>query len=357
MTIDCSKDVLAYHDDEVTLPQPERTQMRDRRDANRKRIREGLVENEDPKPIDFCKQGSYAMKNMVQHPDSKYDIDDGIYFEKADLVGRNGGDMSALDARWMVRDAVDDGSFNTEPEVCPNCVRVRYEAGYHVDIPVYRRVVETDFFGNEKEYFELAASDWKRSDARDVTAWFDKENQSKSPDTDNGRQLRRITRLIKDFVQSRSSWEGKTSGFMITALVVECYQPNLGRDDLSLHNTMQAIRDRLKWNLVVNHPVTPGDTITKGTDDPKARFLRDRLSDAVSWLKVLFEPSCTREQALCAWDKVFNTDYFSNRFEEEVEESKAAAAAAPAILSSGIVRSWVSEGPRPVQKEGGGRYA
>jgi hypothetical protein len=34
---DCSDDLRAYHDDKVTLPQAERTEMRDRRDANRDR--------------------------------------------------------------------------------------------------------------------------------------------------------------------------------------------------------------------------------------------------------------------------------------------------------------------------------
>jgi hypothetical protein len=37
----------------------------------------------------------------------------------------------------MVRDAVDDDKFKKPPEVRPNCVRVFYEAGYHVDLPVY----------------------------------------------------------------------------------------------------------------------------------------------------------------------------------------------------------------------------
>jgi hypothetical protein len=39
---DCAKDVLAHHDDKVTLPQSERTVMRDRRDANRDRLKKGL---------------------------------------------------------------------------------------------------------------------------------------------------------------------------------------------------------------------------------------------------------------------------------------------------------------------------
>jgi hypothetical protein len=37
---DCNDDVLAFHNDEVTLPQPLRTAMRDRRNANRKRLKD-----------------------------------------------------------------------------------------------------------------------------------------------------------------------------------------------------------------------------------------------------------------------------------------------------------------------------
>src|SRR5438477_548087 len=121
---DCSDDVLAYHDDEVTLPEDERGVMRERRDANRDRLKRGLENGEKPQPLFFKSQGSYAMRTMVQHPEKDYDIDDGVYFAKEDLKGPQGGEMSALEARQMVRDAVDDGSFKTPPEVRPKCVRV-----------------------------------------------------------------------------------------------------------------------------------------------------------------------------------------------------------------------------------------
>lgn len=325
---DCSKEVLGYHDDEVTLPQAQRSEMRNRRDSNRTRVCKGLADNDDPSPREFTAQGSYAMKTMVQHPDKDYDIDDGIYFEKDDLKGRNGAEKSALQARQMVRDAVDDGCFKRSPEARKNCVRVYYEAGYHVDIPVYRRVVTQNWLGGEEVHYELAASDWKRSDARNVTAWFDGENRRQSPDTSNGRQLRRICREIKKFSQSRSSWKGQIAGgFMITKLVTECYRANASREDAALHDTMRAIRDRLNFNLVVQHPVTPNETITKGYDDPKARFLRDKLTDALGSLDVLFRSDCTRKDALGAWDKVFNTTYFSNRLEEERKNALRQAAA------------------------------
>jgi hypothetical protein len=80
-----------------------------------------------------------------------------------------------------------------------NCVRVSYETGFHVDVPVYRRVTTRDVLGKETYHHELASSEWERSDARDVTAWFETEDDNKSPDTDNGRQLRRIDRQIKKY--------------------------------------------------------------------------------------------------------------------------------------------------------------
>ena len=159
---DCADDITAYHNQKVTLPQEDRTAMRDRRNANRDRLKEGLEEKNDPQPFAFHKQGSYAMLTMVQHDDNAYDIDDGVYFNKEDLVGDRGGEMSALDARKMVRDAVDDGSFKTAPEVRENCVRVLYAAGYHVDMPVYRKRIEKKLWGLDEEIFEIAGSDWKR---------------------------------------------------------------------------------------------------------------------------------------------------------------------------------------------------
>jgi hypothetical protein len=352
---DCAEDVLAYHDDEVTLPTKEQRAMSTRRNATRDRLKDGLAKAGKPAPIQFKSQGSYAMKTMVQHPENDYDIDDGVYFDKADLVGERGAEMTALQARQMVRDAVDDGSFNTAPEVRNNCVRVYYEAGYHVDLPVYRRVIVKDGVGNETHYYELASTEWKRSDARDVTKWFEAENDRQSGDTNNGRQLRRITREIKKYARSRESWKKLIlSGFGITKLVTECFRGDVAREDRALRDTMEAIRNRLNISLVVVHPVTPGDKITNGTDDAKARYLRERLTDALADLAPLDEHDCTREKALKCWDKVFATKFFRNRYESEEASTSVAA---PAVLTSGQIKDASAASGQAVRKEGGGRYA
>lgn len=350
----CSDDVLAHHDSDVTLPQADRSEMSKRRDSNRRRLKNGLAADDLPLPLFFESQGSYKMKTMVQHPEQDYDIDDGVYFAKDDLVGTRGAYLTSLQARQRVRDALDDGSFETPPEIRKNCVRVYYKKGYHVDVPVYREIPADDEDNDTGEvYYELAGPAWIRSDARNVTEWFDDENRTQSPDESNGRQLRRTVRQLKFFARSRDSWKDNIlSGFGITKLVTECYSADLDREDRSLYDSMVAIRDRLNRDLEIEHPVTPGATITKGDDDPKARFFRDKLSDAIANLDPLFEWNCDSAKARKCWDKVFNTTFFSDR------EPKASALAKPTIV--GTSSAWAgaaAASESAVSTDAGNRHA
>lgn len=346
---DCAKDLRAFHDSEVTLPKADQDKMRNRRDANRNRLRNGLVDAKKPAPLEFVKQGSYAMKTMLRDKNNDYDVDDGVYFAKEDLVGDRGAEMTSLQTRQMVRDAVDDGKFKRAPEVRSNCVRVYYEAGYHVDLPVYRRVVTSTVFGEQVHYELAASSDWKRSDARDVSDWYETE-RNKSAD---GRQLRRINRDLKHYARSRESWRGSIlSGFGITVLAVQRFAAR-ERDDRALYDAVVSIRDRLDLYLEIAHPVTPGDYLTSGSDDAKARMFRDKLTEAIDKLDPLFDINCTRERALKCWDKVFATTFFSQRFEDE----KRVGLAAPAAVSAASLLSQVGAAAAAVSNSGGGRHA
>jgi hypothetical protein len=88
-------------------------------------------------------------------------VTERVYFNKSDLVASGGTDKSAAAAKEVVRKAVYDDKFKQAPESLKNCVRVYYDAGFHVDVPVYRT-----FEKDGKEVYELASSDWKASDAR-----------------------------------------------------------------------------------------------------------------------------------------------------------------------------------------------
>ncbi|MEJ2652736.1 MAG: hypothetical protein P8173_13310 [Gammaproteobacteria bacterium] len=362
----CHEEMIEYHDVEVTLPHKERVEMHDRRNANRKRLKNGLKRDGEPASIGCRSQGSYAMRTMVQQPDKDYDIDDGVYFDKESLKGPQGGDKSASDAKEMVRCALYDESFKRPPEKLKNCVRIYYDAGYHVDIPVYRQVTETNAWGDEVIRYELASSDWKQSDPLAVTDWFLEANKTQSPDGGNGGQLRRIVRLLKAFASSRQTWRDRiATGFMISILVVERYVADERREDKVLYDTMVAIRDRLNWDLEIRHPVIAGETLTKGPDDSRTKFLREKLDWAIGELGMVFDANCSRKQSLQAWDKVFNTAFFVGCLEgdEEKNQKNVGAGAAAIALGVGAAAALLIKGAeksateQPVDKRGGGRYA
>lgn len=334
---DCAKDIRSYHDDDVKLSEATRAKLRENRNANRDRLKDNLKEKKKPAPLRFQKQGSYAMRTTIQEANNTYDIDDGAIFAKSDIVGDRGGDMTALDARQMVCDHLKDKRFNKKPEVLKNCVRVYYNEGHHVDVPVYRES------GDEKSGFkcEIASSDWRESNPADINEWFDKQLKAKRSDQDDtDHQMRRMIRLLKRYATSRASWN-LPSGFILTILLDEKYSAFDDRDDRCFYNLIVAIKSRLHGSLVVKNPVQE-EILTKDAPDPKMKLLREKLEEAIEKLKVLFDGKCTRKQALKAWADVFNTDYFDTDIEEC--DSKA---------------SFVVTGDQPnqpVHKAGGGRF-
>nr|CAA6829036.1 MAG: Unknown protein [uncultured Thiotrichaceae bacterium] len=328
-----NKEIIEFHNTGVSLGFTQRDEMRGRRNANRNRLNKGLKDNDDPAILRHVAQGSYAMHTMVQDENNDYDIDDGAVFDKEDLKGAQGAYLSSLAARQMVRDAVDDNSFKTDPEIKTNCVRVHYDAGYHVDIPVYREL--------EDGSLELASSIWKGSSPTEVTKWYNDSVIEQSPDSVNGRQMRRNTKLLKFFSKSRPSWKKKNpSGLAISVLLNERYSDDSERDDKSLYNTMVAIRDRLNLSLQIWHPVRTIEELTSGYADPKTTFFRDKLDKAINDLDILFEPECTRLDALKAWNKVFNHQFFKDLIEKEEAKLKAKLAAIPTVLAT---KPWLDD--------------
>ena len=239
---DCDSDIRAYHRERVALTSKQRQTLKDRRDSNRDRLKRGLEKNENPQPKRSVTQGSFAMRTVIHEPENAYDIDDGVVFTKESLKGARGGEKSSLDARKMVRDAVDDGSFKTAPEVKTNCVRVYYNDGPHVDIPVYREL--EDWLGNTS--YELASAEWKKSDPDGVNEWFKSWLSRKR---NNGQKhSRELIRLLKSICKNRQSYS-LPSGFAITVLVEEGYTEAYEGLDGDLRHITQALYDRLRSYL------------------------------------------------------------------------------------------------------------
>ena len=330
---DCDRDIRDYHRVRVGLSQSQRQTLKDRRDSNRDRLRSGLGKNEDPAVKRSVTQGSFAMRTIIQEPNNAYDIDDGAVFTKDSLKGPRGGEKSPLDTRKMVRDAVHSDSFAKPPEVKTNCIRVYYNDGPHVDIPVYREL--KDWLGNTS--YELASAEWKQSDPDGVNGWFKSWLNRKK---DNGQKhSRELIRLVKSICKNRQSYP-LPSGFVITLLIEERYTLAHERLDIDLRHVIKALRDRLNGDLRVRHPVVEGEWLIDSDSEHKTRNLRDLLNTAVNDLSVLDLPNCTRSRALKTWKKVLYTNFFDERIAEAEKQEKANSKAAAATLVSSP-KPWV----------------
>jgi len=305
MIYNCSKEMMEFLEKKVRLSQKEKDNLKDYRDKNLKRLRDGLKKNDEPEYYKYINQGSYAMHTINQHPDNDYDIDVGIIFKREDLKGSNGADKTALDARKMVCKAMQDNKFKKQPEVLKNCVRVYYEEGHHVDMPVYR------IYNNEngKEILELAGSEWEESDPEAITRWFKEEKQRKS-------QLKDIVQLSKKWSKSRDSWN-MPSGLLFTILLSENYTVH-ERIDETFYWSLKELRNRLKYDKKVFNPTNCDEITSRDKHLKKVEFLFDKLEDALdNNLYILEEDDCTYKQAMKAWSKFFKDDFFKDKISSE----------------------------------------
>jgi hypothetical protein len=331
---DCSTDILSYHDDEVTLSPKTRERLRGNRNANRDRLRRGLETGKKPKPDEFIIQGSYAMKTMTQHAKNDYDIDDGVAFADEKLKDENGTPFTPQQAKEMVRDAlVEGGGLTDAPIVKKNCVRVKYAAGHHVDIPVYR---VKGMGPNAKK--ELAGEVWRDSNPTEITDWFRDVETTTHNAAEAEPQLRRLVRLVKKY--SRRNLEAKSpSGLILTFLTAELHKIHDAREDRALRETLRKIRARLLIDQVVRNPANQSEILTRDKDAEKINALIDHIAASLKTLEALDKPNCRRSEALKAWKGLLKTDYFDGEIEKAEEDERAEAEKAVAGFSH-VAKPW-----------------
>ena len=341
MTIlNCHTEMTAYHAEKVTLRRADQDEMRTRRDAGRTRLTTGLKRDLHPLPLEMASQGSYAMRTMHQDEQSDYDIDDGAYFEKDELIDAGGEPLIPRAARERVCKALQqDERLKYPAEVKDNCVRQYYPEGYHIDIPVYRVSERTLSNGDVVIVYELASGDdWVESDARAVTRWFNDYVGELNAGEADGSQRRRIIKLTKKQARSRMDWKQQTaSGICITKLVVDHFVESTGRDDEALYETCNNIHQALLRSQRITHPVQT-DTNLAEERDPDVLFFRGRLGEALKTLDILNAEGCTRSRARQAWDQVFNTAFFANQPGSDDTENGTKILAPFATKSSGDQR-------------------
>lgn len=318
---DCSKDILNYHDQKVTLPKSVQDSLRGNRNANRDRLKRGLDKNEHPRPDNFIIQGSYGMKTMKQHPDKDYDIDDGAAFAADKLTNAKGEPLTPRQAKERVRDAlIAGGGLTTDPVIKRNCVRVDYADGHHVDIPVFR--LSNDVLGQTKREFG-SGDEWKVSDPTGITNWFQNIEKNTHKDGESEPQLRRLVRLLKMYA-SNNLGKDALSGLLLTVLTAELHVYHNTREDDAFRKLLKSVRTRLGYNRTVYNPADRSEELTRDRDGDKIDKLIQKIEGSLKTLEILDDPDCSQVEARKAWDNVFKSDFFSKlQMDEQAKKAPA----------------------------------
>lgn len=350
---DLHKELNEFFGTHVRLGKDAKNELARFRDNSLGRLKTGLDKLGEKRnrtyayPAETKNQGGYAMDTLNQARNNDYDIDVALIFEKNEIAD------AAKGARERIRDAFIEtgGQFKETPTASKNAVTVWYSTGQHLDFAIYRKNV--DEYGND--IIEHASgNDWKKRDPDAVTDWFRERVLTLSPKQENGatvedKQLRRIVRLIKFFTKSRTNWT-LPGGMIVSALAVECYQPSQHRDDRALLKTLEVMQSRLNVYTWVDSPIDGSVLIDNDKRQAEIERLRDRLSELIPKMGVLYTANCTREQARNAWREFFNHEYWNAENDKALK--MASSLLSPATAAPSTAFAFPSEARTPTKPRG-----
>ncbi len=332
---DFSTRISNFHKQLVRLSNDQRADMRRRRETNLERIEKGLEELEKPAFKETINQGGYAQKTMTQPPEadqeSRYDIDLGIVFDQDDAKGPR-------TTRDWVRQAISLKATNMKhaPVTKKKCVRVVYADGYQCDFPVFRRR-----WTDSGWRYELSSGDeWIASDPAAMNQWIEREVSWKSPETSGSYQLRRIIRLGKFFTKTHAARLKRSfpGGLVATALFIECYAADDGRDDKSFRETLLNLSQRSKHSPVYANGVQVSDD--KDTD--RIGRLIDQAKDSVRELDKLDADDTTDSDANKIWKTVFRHSFFEDDSKNAANSANAPLEKKSALGGAGLAAPFLA---------------
>ena len=206
-------DLFKKFNNEISLSTDKQNNLRKGRDALRSKIKTWFTDHDKQQPT-FCWQGSFAMKTTVNPINgNEYDLDDGVYLSGYSDIDQDSWPSPITVHSW-IKSAV-DGHTQKSPVDKDTCVRVVYEAGYHIDYPIY--IMQDDV-----AYLAHKTKGWIVSDPKAFKDWFIKKVQ------DNDEQLRRVVKYINGMVLVEIDL--CKNGFTITVELAVKFQRRAGKD-------------------------------------------------------------------------------------------------------------------------------
>jgi len=303
--INCETEIKKYWDEEVKLLQKDVTTLTGHRDSNMNKLKQRLNKDNFPLYKEEINQGSYSMKTIIQHPKNDYDIDVGIVFREDDLKSK--GKNDPLKIRKYIAELMKDERFNEQPECKKNCVRIHYNDGYHIDIPIYRESKNS----SDETIQELASSMWEESDPKSINRWFENQKKEKI-------ELKKLVQLMKKWARSRTNWN-LPSGLILTILIDETYTSK-DRLDETFYWTLKHLYQRLKTDKTVNNPTNDDEITSSEKHKKKVDNLYNRLDEMFDVNRSInlseLETTRDKKKALLIWKRFFNADFFVNQVKE-----------------------------------------
>lgn len=232
-------DLFLEYNGNLNVTKGKKDNLKKSKDALRKKIRTYFAENHSDYVPHFFIQGSYKMGTMIRTKDDECDLDDGVYFLLKPNV--NGTTLQ----KW-VYNAV-EGHTTGGQQHRTKCIRVVYSKDYHIDLPVYYRIEDEEH--ENHPFLAVKDEDWQESDPKEFLQWYN----------DNKTELIvRIARYLKGWGDYKRN--NMPSGLAMAVLAEKNIQSDK-RDDITLRDTLKAIKKSLNKKWVCEMPTTPKDDL------------------------------------------------------------------------------------------------
>lgn len=323
---DVQKQLEKFHE-KIRVDYDMSRELRDKRDIVVAKVKKYLQDNGYP-TCEVLLQGSYKMKTGAKPiADLEYDIDIGLRFDIHE------DDYKAVTVRGWVFDAVKDHTLRVEDK--GPCVRVVYEAGYHLDLVTYA-VREAD----GKDVYRLAnkKNGWRPADPPALLEYV-KDYRETFKGTEDGAtktdQFRRCVRYLRRWNDVRMPYEDemKPTGLAYVLLAIQRGLAKHafvdGRPDD--RTALAAFVRGLSWTsgrLRADKPTPEYEEVLSRLDDGAMTQLKADLSSLAAALE---EAGRTADpvQACKRLCEVFGDD-----FPVPPPQETAKASGAPAVITS-----------------------
>lgn len=214
---DVQKQFEEFHE-KIRMDYEMASELREKRDAVLRRIRKYLKDNDLPGFREIG-QGSYTMKTGTKPiEDLEHDIDVGLRFDFHE------NDYTADEVRGWIYEAVKEHTQRIEKK--KPCIRVVYEAGYHIDITSYAVWDE-----GGKEQFRLARKDtgWTHADPPALLDYVNNFRETNFKDTEDNAtktdQFRRNVRSLRRWNDVCLPFESKSKPVGLAFVLLAVQRP------------------------------------------------------------------------------------------------------------------------------------